>query len=317
LDYVILGNTGFKVSRICFGALTIGPTQCNLTIEEGSKVIIKALEMGINFIDTAKTYGTYPYIARALSCVGNRESIVLASKSHAYTEDQMKKDLFECLKSLNISEIDIFLLHEQQNELTLKGHKPALEFLLKAKEKGYVKAVGISSHYVEAVNIAAEMPEIDVIHPLINIKGIGICDGTRDEMLQAVRKAYYNGKGIYSMKPFGGGHLISNARKALEWVLNQECIHSVAVGMQSEAEVVVNAAWVSGRDVDEGVAAELSKKKRRITVADWCTGCGKCVERCSAGAVKIVNNKAQITAEKCILCSYCAVVCPEFCIKIY
>ncbi|NLO90269.1 MAG: aldo/keto reductase [Clostridia bacterium] len=317
MHYIILGNTGLKVSRICFGALTIGPNQRNLSLEEGSKVIIKALEMGINFIDTAKTYGTYPYIARALAAVGGRGNIVLASKSHAYTEAQMKKDLFECLKSLKISEIDIFLLHEQQNRYTLKGHRPALEFLLKAKEKGYVRAVGISSHTVEAVSIAAEMPEIDVIHPLINIKGIGICDGTRDEMLLAIKKAYDNGKGIYAMKPFGGGHLIPNAREALQWVLGQSCIHSVAVGMQSEDEVKVNVIWASGEDVDEDVLARLKTKKRRITVADWCLGCGRCVERCTSGAVEIINQKACISEVKCILCSYCAMVCPEFCIKIF
>ena len=54
---------------------------------------------------------------------------------------------------------------------------PSLEALLTAKEKGLIKAVGVSAHSVEGVRVAARHPDIEVIHPLINLTGMGITDG--------------------------------------------------------------------------------------------------------------------------------------------
>ena len=66
MEYHKLGQTPFMVSRICFGALTMGPLGANLSPAEGAKVLRKALELGVNFIDTAQYYQTYPHIAAAL-----------------------------------------------------------------------------------------------------------------------------------------------------------------------------------------------------------------------------------------------------------
>ena len=65
--YNSLGKTGIKVSRLCFGSLTLGPLQKNLSIKDGAAVIRRAAEMGVNFIDTADLYGTYPYIKEVLN----------------------------------------------------------------------------------------------------------------------------------------------------------------------------------------------------------------------------------------------------------
>ena len=62
----ILGNTGLKVSIAGFGVLPMGPSQLALPIEEGAEIIRYALKHGINFIDTAQYYRTYPYIKKAL-----------------------------------------------------------------------------------------------------------------------------------------------------------------------------------------------------------------------------------------------------------
>ena len=316
MELVSLGCTRLRVSRVCFGALTIGPLQKDIPLDEGAGIIIRALERGVNFIDTAASYRTYAYIASALSR-WKRDDIVIASKSHAYSQEEMRADVERCLRELGRDYVDIFLLHEQESRLTLKGHRPALEFLLRARDRGLVRAVGISSHTVEAVDAAADMEEIEIIHPMINKTGIGIKDGTRDDMLHAIKKAHSRGKGIYAMKPFGGGHLISQAKSALSWVLSQKCIHSVAVGMGSKEEVDVNTAWAEGKQVDPELEKRLASKKRALTVADWCVGCGSCVHRCRHGALEIKEGRAGVNMEKCVLCGYCAAVCPDFCIKVY
>jgi hypothetical protein len=84
LEYRVLGSTGIKVSRLCFGCLTVGPLQANLPVEEGARVIARAFEMGVNFIDTAKLYNTYHYIKRAIEISGKKD-IVISSKSYDYT----------------------------------------------------------------------------------------------------------------------------------------------------------------------------------------------------------------------------------------
>ena len=62
-----LGNTGIQVSKICFGSLTMGPLQRNLSTFEGASLIEYAYERGVNFIDTAELYETYAHIREARS----------------------------------------------------------------------------------------------------------------------------------------------------------------------------------------------------------------------------------------------------------
>ena len=310
----VLGNTGINVSRICFGALTIGPLQANQTIKDGSRVLQQAIELGINFIDTAKIYGTYPYIREAIKNFKN--DVVIVSKSYDYTYEGMRESIEEALIELGRDYIDIFMLHEQESALTLKGHADAIEYLLYAKKAGLIRAIGISTHHVAAVLAAAEMPEIEVIHPIININGIGIQDGTAVEMLQAIKTAYVRGKGLYGMKSLGGGNLLNMAGEALNYVLNIEELASVAVGMKTEAEVLFNVSFFSAKPISQEIIAQLNKTPRKLHIEDWCKNCGECVQRCQASALTKGPNKVLVDQEKCRLCGYCASVCSEFCIKV-
>ncbi|MBF8984780.1 aldo/keto reductase [Lutibacter sp. B2] len=315
MEYRKLGNTDIYVSRLCFGGLTVGPLQANLPVEQGAQVMIGAFKRGVNFIDTAELYGTYEYIKKALE-VYNDNHIVIASKSYAYDEETAKKSLDKALTSLNMDKIDMFLLHEQESEHTLRGHYEALVYYLKMKEQGVIKAVGISTHTIRAVQAAAKMNEIDIIHPIINKAGIGIQDGTRDEMLEAIKLAYENGKGIYGMKAIGGGNLIGSVDESLNYALNIRELHSIAVGMQTEEEVIANVAKFNGEDIPKEVLKKISKKPRKLHIDFWCEKCGICVKHCKHQALKISNGKLEVDREKCVLCGYCSSYCPQFCMKI-
>ncbi len=312
--YTTLGTSGIRVSRLCFGSLTLGPLQAGLSIAAGAAVIRRALELGVNFIDTAQSYANYPYIRAALH--GWPGAVVIATKSYDYTAAGMARSLEEARRELDRDVIDIFLLHEQESALTLAGHRPALEYLLEARERGLVRAAGISSHAVAAVRAAAVMPEVDIIHPLYNQQGLGILDGSQAEMLAALTLAQRNGKGIYAMKALGGGHLAHRAQQALAFVLATPAIDAVAVGMQSIAEVEVNAAWVCGREPAPEWLAAVQGRKRQLLIEDWCQGCGACVQRCPQGALQLVAGRAVVDPARCILCGYCAGVCRDFCIKV-
>ncbi|MDD2498132.1 MAG: aldo/keto reductase [Desulfitobacteriaceae bacterium] len=314
MKYARLGKTPFVVSKICFGALPMGPLQSNLSISEGKEVIRTALELGINFIDTAQTYGTYPYISAALK--GWNQDVVIATKSYAYTREDMARSLEDARKSLDRDKIDIFELHEQESALTIKGHWEAVEYLLEAKAKGMVGAVGISTHAVDAVRAAANIAEIEVIHPLLNMQGLGILDGTLEEMIEVLRLAASKGKGIYGMKAIGGGNLAGQVKEALIWAFNLDIVHSFAVGMKSEAEVRVNVDWLLEQEPSMEDLKKVLFRKKALHIEEWCLGCGKCAKLCPQQALSIVNKKTVVDEKKCLLCGYCARACRDFCIKV-
>ncbi len=314
MEYVKLGDTGLEVSRMCFGGLIIGPLQANLPLDEGTNVILAALEQGVNFIDTAELYGTYDYIREAIKKSNSKP--IIATKSYAYSSEGARDSLEKARKELDIDVIDIFLLHEQESRLTLRGHRDALEYYFSMKEKGIIRAVGVSTHNVEVVEACADMPGVDVIHPIINKAGIGIGDGTIEDMLTAVKKAHDKGKGIYGMKPLGGGNLLNSYKECMDFVLNIPYIDSIAVGMQSVEEVIMNVCVFNNESVPDNIRSLAAGRKKHLHIDFWCEGCGKCAEKCKQGALYIKDNKAKVREEKCLLCGYCASACPCFAIKI-
>lgn len=312
-----LGNTGYRVSPIAFGALTIGPVHKNLSVPEGAAVIRAGLEQGINLIDTAQCYETYPYIREGLK--GWNGEVYVTTKSYAWNRQLMAEAFEEARRELNRDKLDIFLLHEQETALTIQGHYEALEYLLEEKAKGRLGAVGISTHAVAAVKAAGDMEEIDVIHPIINRYGHGIIDGTRDQMLDAIRYASDRGKGLYGMKAMAGGKLSDQAQQCINWAFQVEGLASFAVGMKSVAEVHINTAWAKGEEPDPQYLKSYVAEKRRILVEETCVGCGSCLKRCGQRAISLLpqTSKAFIEEKKCVLCGYCRDNCETGAIAIF
>lgn len=311
-----LGQTGISVSKLCFGSLTMGPLQRNLSPAEGAALIRYAYEKGVNFIDTAELYETYAHINMALKSIP-REDYVIASKCYAYSESQAKASLEKALLALDTEYVDVFLLHEQMNAHTFKGHYEAVEYFLKAKSQGKIKAFGISTHYVEGVKTALKYPEIEVVHPIINVTGLGIQDGSVLDMVEALKAYKRCGGGIFGMKPLGGGNLLKSIDPCFDFILNQTYLDAIAFGMQSTEEIDYNIKRLQGEPIEKDLINKLSHRSKKLSIADWCTGCGACVERCDHKALSSTDKKIIIDREKCVLCGYCAAACPEFCIKVY
>ncbi len=314
MKYSVLGNTGIEVSRLCFGALTIGPLQKHLPLNEGIEVLEYAIDCGVNFVDTADLYDTYPYIRGVIK---KKPDLVVSTKSYAYNVETAEKTLNRALKGIDRDYVDLFLLHEQEGPYTLKGHREALEYFIKEKQRGKIRAVGISTHHIAAVEAASSMNEIDIIFPILNYRGLGIVDGSRTQMERAIEKAYKNGKGIYLMKPLGGGHLIGSYHKAMNYILDFQYTHSIAIGMQRKEEVKANIDFFNNRNIDGELEHLLENVNRKLIIQDWCQGCGKCVDRCTQGALYLADDgRAHVNNDICILCGYCGAECPEMAIKI-
>ena len=312
MQQVFLGNTGIAVSKLCFGTLTMGPLQRAFSLAQALPVVEEAVTQGIDFFDTAELYDTYPLVNAVVQL---QPALKVCTKSYAYDTASAEASYRKAVEGIGREYIDVFLLHEQESRHTLRGHWEALEYYIRLQQRGLIGAVGLSTHHVAAVTAALHLPEVQVLHPILNLSGFGIQDGTRQDMEQALAKAAALGKGIFAMKPLAGGHLGRSAEDALTYVWSQQYVHAVAVGMQSIAEVRWNAAFCNGyNDVDAQAAIDV--QPRQLLIHDYCTGCGRCVERCRFGALRITENRAYVDHSKCVLCGYCATVCPDVCIKV-
>lgn len=312
---ITLGNTGIEVTEICFGCLPFGPLQKNLDPKESAEVLSYGLDLGINFLDTAQMYKTYEPIKIALS--NRKDRPVIATKSTATTYEDMEFAIKEALVGMGIDYIDIFHLHSARSGPELfEVKKGALECLKEYKNRGIIKAIGISTHNVKLVQKAAKSEDIDVIFPLINKAGRGILDGTLKEMEAAINLCKNNGKGIYIMKALGGGTLIDEYSSSMEYVRGLSDNFSIAIGMISKEEVLYNVKYFNNEVNLDGIISIRNKKVVRIS-PHICISCGKCIKACHSGAISVGENKKSIIdTSKCIQCGYCIASCPSFAIRI-
>ena len=313
-----LGNTGIEVSIAGFGVLPMGPSQLALPVEEGAEIIRYALKNGINFLDTAQYYRTYPYISKALE-TGEFEDVIICSKSLCWDYDGMMEAILEAREAMNRDVIDIFLMHEvRSGQLELRSG--AWDALKDAKTKGVVRAIGLSTHHVDITMEAASMKDLDVVFPLINYAGLGIRKGddfgNKEEMMEAITACHNAGKGIFSMKAFGGGSLTGHYQEALDYVFSKNEIDSVMIGFGKIAEVDDLLSYLDG-SMDKAYNPDISKKKVYINQED-CEGCGACKAACPAGAIFYnENGLAEVNHEKCLTCGYCSPVCPVRAVIMY
>jgi aryl-alcohol dehydrogenase-like predicted oxidoreductase len=167
MEYVNLGKTGLKVSRICLGCMTYGePATGELTPgshawalneEESQPFLRQALELGINFFDTANVYsrgGSEKVVGRFLKTNVRRENIVLATKVHGTMRDDpngrglsRKAILFELdesLRRLQTDYVGLYQIHRLDYETPIEETLEALHDVVKT---GKVRYIGASSMY--------------------------------------------------------------------------------------------------------------------------------------------------------------------------
>jgi len=319
-----LGRTGLEVSELSFGTLILGRLQAGLTPDEAAPAVRKAVELGINFFDTAQSYATHEHLRVGLGSESN--NVLIASKTHARARKDAQAAFETALKELGRDYIDIYLFHLIHNVQDLEGRRPVLDYLLELKEEGRIRAIGASVHRVEGASAVATASDIDVLFPVLNRHGLGIIDGSLDDMLGVVRRAKAAGQGVYAMKPLAGGHLRGSAGEAFQFLRNLGLIDSICAGMKSPAEVEMNVRLFEGREIPEELRQAVETVPRMLKIYDRCRGCSSCVEACDQGALSLDESRAVpawgkkgqavVDRSKCILCGYCAEVCPEFTIRI-
>lgn len=155
MKYAKLGNTDIEVSKICVGCMSFGKagTMHDWTLDENESehVIRHALELGINFFDTANGYSagtSEEYLGRALKKNIARDKVVVASKVY-FNEGRLSRkaimrEIDGSLKRLGTDYLDLYIIHRFDYETSIEETMEALHDLVKA---GKVRALGVSAMY--------------------------------------------------------------------------------------------------------------------------------------------------------------------------
>lgn len=156
MEYSKLGNSNLQVSRLCAGCMSFGDPESNfhawtLNAEESETLVKRALDLGINFFDTANVYSagtSEEYLGRAIKNNVARDKVVLATKVY-FNEGKLSKaaiqrEIDESLKRLGTDYVDLYIIHRFDYDTPIEETMEALDSLVKA---GKVRALGASAMY--------------------------------------------------------------------------------------------------------------------------------------------------------------------------
>ena len=265
MNYKKLGKSNLNVSVIGFGGIPIQ----RITKNETVPIIQKAMELGINYIDTARGYTvSEEYIGNALK--GIRDKWIVATKSMARTKDGIIKDVDISLNNLQTEYIDLYQIHNVKEMDTYKqvtSEDGALIGLLAAKKEGKIGHIGITAHSLDTLKVAIESNLFETIMYPYNI-----VETQADELF---KRAYEQNIGVIAMKPMAGGAL-DNGTLAMRFILQNKNITSAIPGMASIREVEEN---VKAADNISPLTEDEIKQCSDITNKlgkNFCRRCGYC-----------------------------------------
>ena len=247
-DVVTLGNTSIKTSLMGMGTGTHGSrrssNQLRLGAGEFIKLIRHGIDRGIRYFDTADQYGSHVYLREALQGA-DRDKLFIQTKTRALHPEVAKVDLQRFRHELGVDYIDSLLMHGMTKSTWTTDMRPVMDVLYEAKEKKWVRAVGISCHSLDALSQSADCDWLDIQLARINPFGSAM-DGPVEDVVKQLKRMHAAGKGVIGMKICGGGENTSADERAesLEFVLNLGCVDSVVIGCESIEQIDENLALI-------------------------------------------------------------------------
>jgi aryl-alcohol dehydrogenase-like predicted oxidoreductase len=246
---VQLGKSKLEVSRVCMGTgVRGGNRESNQTRMGGSKfeALLKGgYERGVRSFDLADLYGTHPYLMPALSGIP-RDNFAIISKiwwAPGGIPDKERPDadvvVNRFLKEIGTDYLDLVLLHCVTSSNWPDELRKQMDLLAKLKDKGVIRAHGVSCHSLGALEAAAKEPWVDSVHARINPYGMSM-DGPADQVAPVLKKIKAAGKGVVGMKIIGEGRLRKDPAKideSIRYVLGLGCVDVLNVGFERIEEV--------------------------------------------------------------------------------
>lgn len=270
MEYVTLGKTGLKISRLGFGGIPIQRVDAETT----TKLMHSLVEKGINYIDTARGYTvSESYLGEALE--GIRDHFVLATKSMARTKEAMAKDIDISLNNLRTDYIDLYQVHNPSMEQldTVMAPDGALEALMEAKEAGKIGHIGLTAHSLAVFEKALTLPWVETIMFPYNI--------VEKQGEDLIKQCQEKNIGFIDMKPLAGG-AIEDATLALRFICANPAVTVVIPGMYDQKEIDQNLAAVEDNSPLSDKELEEMEEVRRQLGNNFCRRCNYCAP-CTVG----------------------------------
>ena len=323
--YRTLGKTGLKVSGVGYGIGFVPVTE----------VVARAIDMGINYYDTARDYGDSEKIFSDV-IKGKRDKIIIATKSPSRKKADILKDLDTSLQALGTDHVDIWHLHARDTPAAIPDE--AVEAMLLCKQSGKARFIGFSCHDTNNMADFAIKNNFDVVQTTYSF---AIGSYYRD---QAIAKLHAAGIGVIAMKvvvALSGLHLKSfdnpphstgeGPLAGIKWVLNNPAIGTTVPFMQKISELEMNFRAMSEpyTPADEKMIYVRNEQIRPF----YCRMCYQCKEQCPKGvpiadalrslayhdfggnyhqaAASFRDLTKDVRDVRCSDCSSCAVQCPN------
>ena len=328
LDYKVLGRTGLKVTTVGMG--------CMIT-SDGS-VVERALDSGINYFDTARSYqhgNNERMVGAALGA--KRKQVVLSTKTEAQDKEGALRQLDASLRELNTDYVDIWYLHGKGSPAAILDDLVEAQQL--AKQQGKARFIGVSTHsgQQQVLPWMAQKGVFDVVLTAYNFS----MDASMDEAIATAVKA---GMGVVAMKVMAGGSrrvrpgdpLAERLGRpgamlaALKWVVNKPNVATTIPSMTDMDQLEENL---------KAMGSPLSSSDEKVLTAHletisplYCRMCGKCDGSCqkglpvadvlryvtyadgygqfALGRERYMEMAAEHVAARCGDCAECTVQCP-------
>ena len=235
-----LGRTGHDATLFALGGE--GVLRTHGRERDAAAVIHRALDLGVNYCDTAPAYaGSMDYYGASLG--ERRSEIFLASKTHDRTRDGSLRLLDDSLRRLRTDHLDLWQLHDLRTSDDLRrifAKGGAIEALLQAKQEGRVRFLGITGHQDPEILLdAMGRFDFDTVLMALNAADVHRLSFAKTVLVEAERR----GMGVIGMKVYAAGILVRAgmpAEHAMRYVLGLPGVSTVVIGCSTPEEVEEN-----------------------------------------------------------------------------
>jgi len=291
--YRTLGKTGLEVSEVGLGT-SKGLVE-RLSREEGERLVARALDLGVNFIDTARHYGRGEAEARVGAAMrGRRDSVFICTKGgtiagggRSFARESLLRSMDVSLQTLGTDYVDVYLLHMAGPSAVKPGSEPT-ETLLELKESGKARFIGAS---VDGSGVwpALANDALDVLEITFNLADLyvaeeGFLDAAVEKEVGLVVKEPLAVANFYRSAPYPAwvAHLwerlqyydflrdeseMSAAEIALRFVLGEPRIHTAVPGTSRVEHLEANVALSDGTPLPETFARQIRDCYRKAVAA--------------------------------------------------
>lgn len=315
METVRLGKTGIVTNKNAFGALPIQ----RISDEDAVHLLRKAYENGMTYFDTARWYTDSEH-KLGLAFEGIRDKVYIATKTGAANAEDFWKDLETSLENLKTDYIDVYQFHNPAFCPKPGDESGLYDAMLKAKEQGKVKHIGITNHRLAVANEAVDSGLYETLQ-------FPFCYLATEKDIALVEKCKEKDMGFVAMKALSGG-LITNSAAAYAYLAQYDNVLPIW-GVQRENELDEFLSYIGNPPAMTEEIKALIEHDREELLGEFCRGCGYCmpcpmgieINNCarmslllrrspSAGHLSKEGQEKMMKIEDCIHCNQCKSKCP-------